>query len=532
MNICYSIAQGAVKTNDVAALRSNLKTIIFYVTELTERGNEPLTIQSKTYCDKLARNIADQIHKLTSATTPVSASAAHGTKRTHGDSIPTGSQPANKARRRLNAKTMTGGGADDVLNEIRDAELVSKTKEIALLKQQQKAASQQQAKMRARLDAQTARADNEARVKKRWHDRMKKAIAEKQRLENENKKLVKAAAQADARAVAAEAKSATTAASAATAAAAAAAVNPPAPQVSSSTRTVWQVDLGSGNWVPFADNQQATLEKHYQDKTPPPDCNVKHGAANQAYDYEFDLSSTPMTQKNKSTSVKREIRRITEPILVVVAPTSRGSGAFQEARWSKPARALDRSAGIMVRRIKNSDVADGKHCREVLAFNHAEAQFTRLHKFSSNSGSAAAPTVTAVDVIENPSLDRMFQQKKSELRNAGKSDEEVWVFHGTPTKKVAQLIARGGFKIGGKNGHASINGLMYGQGVYSAVHSEDPIHYAKAKCVVLCRALPGKKGANRAEYDEVGTDAWNPKDSWWVFKHEAQILPQYVVYYK
>jgi len=46
-----------------------------------------------------------------------------------------------------------------------------------------------------------------------------------------------------------------------------------------------------------------------------------------------------------------------------------------------------------------------------------------------------------------------------------------------------------------------------------------------SKSVILCLALPGKKGVQGV------ADSWYPKGDWVIFKTGAQLLPKYVVHF-
>ena len=122
-----------------------------------------------------------------------------------------------------------------------------------------------------------------------------------------------------------------------------------------------------------------------------------------------------------------------------------------------------------------------------------------------------------------------YEQLKAQF-SARDLKEEIWVFHGTSSAATVQSICTGGFKVAGQPGGPPIaNGARYGHGIYASTGPKSPKLYGKdSRSVILCLALPGKRGA-RQEVD----DSWYPRDheGWVVFKTGVQLLPKYVVHF-
>jgi hypothetical protein len=153
-------------------------------------------------------------------------------------------------------------------------------------------------------------------------------------------------------------------------------------------------------------------------------------------------------------------------------------------------------------------------------FNFASKQFEKFIK---------GKTVTKVEYWENQLLRNKWNKKLKELKNKGYSDR-IWVFHGTSPTSLPKIM-KGGFKIGGQNGHPVSNGTVHGQGVYTGVGVSGPITFKNgANQLILCEALIGKKDKNDSKGAN-GGDSWTPRDDWVVFKTSEQLLPTYVVHY-
>ena len=133
-----------------------------------------------------------------------------------------------------------------------------------------------------------------------------------------------------------------------------------------------------------------------------------------------------------------------------------------------------------------------------------------------------------VVVYVNDATKRRFEAKREALRAAGKSTNEIWVFHGTSSQSVINSIMREGFRVGGK-GVAVANGSVYGRGVYTATGPDTPMgtYAASTSRVILSRALTGREGPQEG----VGVDMWRPRTDWAVFADPHALLPMYVLRY-
>ena len=140
-------------------------------------------------------------------------------------------------------------------------------------------------------------------------------------------------------------------------------------------------------------------------------------------------------------------------------------------------------------------------------------------------GGAARP-VTQVDIYESKQVKSAYEQLKGQFAARG-FNEEIWVFHGTSSAATVKTICTGGFKVAGQPGGPPIaNGAAHGHGVYSATGPQTPMGYGQgSNSVILCLALPGKKGAREVD------DSWYPNGDWVIFKRGAQLLPKYVVHF-
>ena len=189
------------------------------------------------------------------------------------------------------------------------------------------------------------------------------------------------------------------------------------------------------------------------------------------------------------------------------------------AKWGTNARSL--CGGGMVWEVKATKLPQlGAESQELFQFNFAVGQLYRLLK-------TQAIDVEQVDVYNSPVVKSTFEKKKAEFEAKGHG-EEIWVFHGTGSGETVATICSEGFKVAGKPGGPPIaNGAAHGHGVYSAKGPKTPMNYgSSSRSVILCLALPGKKGAQERE------DSWEPKDDWIVFKTGEQLLPKYVVHWR
>jgi len=135
--------------------------------------------------------------------------------------------------------------------------------------------------------------------------------------------------------------------------------------------------------------------------------------------------------------------------------------------------------------------------------------------------------VKQIDVYESKPVQVAYERLKAQFSSRDLK-EEIWVFHGTSSAATVQSICTGGFKVAGQPGGPPIaSGTAYGHGIYAATGPSTPMGYGKdSRSVILCLALPGKRGTQR-EVD----DSWYPRGDWVVFKTGAQLLPKYVVHF-
>jgi hypothetical protein len=140
----------------------------------------------------------------------------------------------------------------------------------------------------------------------------------------------------------------------------------------------------------------------------------------------------------------------------------------------------------------NFDSLDAMH------FNMASGQFYRLFDPSrrrgpgGRRGRGGALRVTAVDVYESPLAQTRYASTRAAFGEAGKPDDEVWVFHGT-SESAIEPIMKNGFEVGGSGkGVAVRNAQCHGAGVYCAEGPNTPISYSKrGQQVILARGLLG-----------------------------------------
>jgi len=179
--------------------------------------------------------------------------------------------------------------------------------------------------------------------------------------------------------------------------------------------------------------------------------------------------------------------------------------------------------GVSKHEIKAHEVGSA-HTKELSEFNFACGQYVRLLGTS-------AERVMQVDVYESKPIQDAYERLNAQVSARDLKEEiwvHVWVFHGTSSAATVQSKCTGGFKVGGQPGGPPIaNAARYGHGIYAATGPSTPMGYGKdSRSVILCMALPGKRGT-RQEVD----DSWYPRDDWVVFKTGAQLLPKYVVHF-
>ena len=194
-----------------------------------------------------------------------------------------------------------------------------------------------------------------------------------------------------------------------------------------------------------------------------------------------------------------------------------------KTRWIRMPQTI--AEGVSMYEIKVDEVGF-RHCKELTAFNFAKGHYDHLL-----GKKAKENTVKQVDVYESKPVLAAYKQCKAQFSKRG-FNEEIWVFHGTSSAAIVQSICTGGFKVAGQPGGPPIaNGAVHGLGIYAATSPDTPMGYGQdSRSVILCLALPGKKG-KQAKQREEDEDCWYPKKDWVVFKTGAQLLPMYVVHF-
>jgi peptidase E len=242
-----------------------------------------------------------------------------------------------------------------------------------------------------------------------------------------------------------------------------------------------------------------------------PNCPVLYLKDGEAY--VFAGGSNPIICHANKSAKDKIVQRMNSHIFV--GPS--------KASWIRSPRKI--AEGVSMQEIKADEVSF-IHCKELDAFNFAKGHYDHL------LGKVAQKnTVKQVDVYQSVPVQVAYDQCKAQFSKRG-FKEEIWVFHGTPSANTVQKICTEGFKVGGQPGGPPIaNGAVHGLGVYAATSPNTPMGYGKdSRSVVLCLALPGKKGEN-ATQRKGEEDHWYPKKDWVVFKTGAQLLPKYVVHF-
>ena len=117
----------------------------------------------------------------------------------------------------------------------------------------------------------------------------------------------------------------------------------------------------------------------------------------------------------------------------------------------------------------------------------------------------SAKRVQKVEYYINPILQANFDKKMAEFKAAGKSDQPIWIFHGSDSGNIP-LIMEGGFKVGGKTYGGKkfpvANGAVHGQGVYSATGPNTPMAYSAragtSSQIILVRIDPSSHRPHRS----------------------------------
>lgn len=158
--------------------------------------------------------------------------------------------------------------------------------------------------------------------------------------------------------------------------------------------------------------------------------------------------------------------------------------------------------------------------RETEEFNIACGHYSRLLR-------SQAADVLRVEAIEysdgDGSVAERFRKCREDFAVRGLSTAEIWVFHGTNSAAVRQII-QNGFKVGGTDPTVPVrNGASYGKGVYTAVSPGTPMGYGvESRSIILARGIPGDMNTHHRPHTQ---------PDWYIFRSAAQLLPCYIVHF-
>ncbi|KAK3277366.1 hypothetical protein CYMTET_14615 [Cymbomonas tetramitiformis] len=138
--------------------------------------------------------------------------------------------------------------------------------------------------------------------------------------------------------------------------------------------------------------------------------------------------------------------------------------------------ALTRHTLLPKREYDKADALDISHFRVV------ESQFLRLLHHNRRS-SPSTLMLKKVELIINVELVSRFEKKKTELRSADRSANEVLAFHGTRDPADIENIVQNNFDP------ACIRRTAFGRGFYFSEFPETSLQYGQN--LLLCRVLPG-----------------------------------------
>ncbi|KAG5188092.1 hypothetical protein JKP88DRAFT_134603, partial [Tribonema minus] len=153
------------------------------------------------------------------------------------------------------------------------------------------------------------------------------------------------------------------------------------------------------------------------------------------------------------------------------------------------------------------------------------------HLTSQSELAASGMRVAQIDVYEtSEKVAEQYRQARSQLAQASKDIEELWVLHGTSSSVVPNIMC-GGFKVGGREGIPIRHGSQHGEGVYTSTQLSIALSHTSNESpamVIMARAL---KGAHiRSSAASAAYDSWSPSNNWYIFKSGAQLLPVYVIH--
>ncbi|XP_041113997.1 protein mono-ADP-ribosyltransferase PARP12-like isoform X2 [Polyodon spathula] len=248
-------------------------------------------------------------------------------------------------------------------------------------------------------------------------------------------------------------------------------------------------------------------------------------------DQQYTLSFKDMYQKNLKYKTKREVRRRPRFISskAVDIKIKRDSSETQSltamsipSHWDQGA--LPEFSYKLIELSKSSG-----------EFQHVEGLFKRT---------MAAATVHKIQRIQNPSLWKVFQWQKEQMKkkNGGESVDEKFLFHGTEQSLLDAICEQNfDWRICG------VHGSLYGKGSYFARDASYSHNYSKTrtgtKILFVARVLvgeftsgksnyvrpPSKEGNNTSFYNSCVDSKSNP--SIFVIFEKHQIYPEYLIEY-
>ncbi|THU75973.1 hypothetical protein K435DRAFT_974630, partial [Dendrothele bispora CBS 962.96] len=130
-----------------------------------------------------------------------------------------------------------------------------------------------------------------------------------------------------------------------------------------------------------------------------------------------------------------------------------------------------REEGIVFRVVVNADgtLEDGTpaHPDDIARFEPWRQNFE-----------AGGQKVKRFHWIVNYELEKRFEAARDDLRNLlGEEPEEIRLWHGTASANIDSIL-KGGFRIGGMNGHPVQHGAALGRGIYLAKNGSMSVGYA------------------------------------------------------
>ena len=139
------------------------------------------------------------------------------------------------------------------------------------------------------------------------------------------------------------------------------------------------------------------------------------------------------------------------------------------------------------------------------------------------------------ELVVNPELQRRYNLKKQELDQKAGENTEMTCWHGSNSQNYP-LICKGGFKIGGIDGHQIACGKAHGYGLYTGIQPDTSINYVRGnQQVLLCRGIRGIAGTRPAnspqDLNNPSQHCYMPSNSMCIFFSPDQVLPEFLVTY-